>query len=69
LSGYGVAAFYPALLSQRLQGVSFVKNYFTELQQRVSETPRDFRIMASGQNLVNPNWKRFAPTKAVRKSQ
>ena len=34
-----------------------------------SGTPRAFKIKPRGQNLVSPNWKRLAPTKAVTHSQ
>jgi hypothetical protein len=34
-----------------------------------SRTPNFLRMNPMGQNLVNPNWKRFKPTKAVNKSQ
>jgi len=31
--------------------------------------PRAFKIIPNGHNLVKPNWNRFRPMKAVKKSQ
>lgn len=56
---------------QLLEFLSFLfyGTYLAGQEDRVSGTPRALRIMERGQNLVIPNWKRLAPTKAVKKSQ